>query len=263
VCRFITKAAGYGNQERYGHPMILNETGNQICKSNLKEQNCKSGEEIEAVKECVLNMEKKFSNCVKNYGILHESRNILFETLSDMEPDVYRNIENLRGNHSWLFCHSVDVGFISLIIAGYMNYSREDKEKLCVGALFHDIGKLNIPCEILQKPCKLSREEMAEMRRHSVLGYNIVRELNIHIESKAVVLQHHERLDGSGYPYGLHDKEISDFSKIVMVADAFDAISSCRPYRAPKTVREALEIIKKDIGKYPVEIINYLENLLV
>ncbi len=113
-----------------------------------------------------------------------------------------------------------------------MGYSYEDLRLIGIGAMLHDVGKLLIPTEILLKPERLTNEEYEEMKQHARYGFDLLR--NLHSVSLLVAhcaFQHHERIDGSGYPRGLVDFEIHPFAKIIGVADVFDAVTSNRVYR--------------------------------
>ena len=118
---------------------------------------------------------------------------------------------------------------------------------LTYSALLHDLGKTMIDSKILNTNDSLSEEDYKKVKSHPLLGYNIVKEINFLDKSVAQgILMHHERLDGSGYPLGLQDDKISQFGKIIAIADVFDAINSNRSYRKKKSPFESLQIIKKE-----------------
>ena len=122
----------------------------------------------------------------------------------------------------YLYHHSFQVTMYALATAKEMGYSYEDQRLIGIGAMLHDVGKLMIPSEILKKPGKLTDEEFEEMKLHTRYGFDILR--NLHSVSLLVAhcaFQHHERLDGSGYPRGLKGQEIHPFAKIIGVADVF------------------------------------------
>ena len=149
----------------------------------------------------------------------------------------------------YLYQHSFQVTMYSIAIAKELGYSYEDQRLIGIGALLHDVGKLVIPQEILKKPGKLTDEEFEEVKLHTRYGFDILR--NLHSVSLLVAhcaFQHHERLDGSGYPRGLKGEEIHPYAKIIGVADVFDAITSNRVYRSKKLPSEALSIIEASSG---------------
>ena len=149
----------------------------------------------------------------------------------------------------YLYHHSFQVTMYSIAIAKELGYSYEDQRLIGIGALLHDVGKLVIPQDIINKPGELTEEEFEEIKLHTKYGFDILR--NLHSVSLFVAhcaYQHHERLDGSGYPRGIKGKEIHPYAKIIGVADVFDAITSNRVYRAKKHPSEALAIIEASSG---------------
>ena len=149
----------------------------------------------------------------------------------------------------YLYQHSFQVTLYSIAIAKELGYSYEDQRLIGLGALLHDVGKLVIPQEIIKKPGKLTEEEFEEVKLHTNYGFDILR--NLHSVSLLVAhcaFQHHERLDGSGYPRALKGGEIHPYAKIIGVADVFDAITSNRIYRSKMLPSEALSIIEASSG---------------
>ncbi|GAH90174.1 unnamed protein product [marine sediment metagenome] len=117
-----------------------------------------------------------------------------------------------------------------------------------IAALVHDIGKINIPAEILSKPSKLNEMELSLIKNHPKTGYDILKTIDFPWPVARIVLQHHERLDGSGYPQGLKGKKILLEAKIMGVADVVEAMSSHRPYRPSLGIDKALEEISQNRG---------------
>ena len=162
----------------------------------------------------------------------------------------------------WLYTHSIDVAMISLMMAMEMGYKDKELWNIGLGSLLHDVGKLLVPKPILDKTEPLTDKEFSYIRQHCVLGVSSLQGFNLPKEYTDLVLQHHERLDGSGYPYGLTAEEICPNAKIVMIADAVDAITSYRPYRKPQTMDVAIKRIRNEKEKYPQDLIDLLENIL-
>jgi len=117
-----------------------------------------------------------------------------------------------------------------------------------LGGILHDIGKISVPAEILAKPGKISDFERGIIQQHPQSGYEILKTLDSSWPLKEIVLQHHERLDGSGYPLGLKEGEIALEAKIMAVADVVEAMSSHRPYRSALGIDAALEEIARQKG---------------
>ena len=158
---------------------------------------------------------------------------------------------------NYIFSHSLNVSLYSLAIGLELNLSEKQLETLGMGAILHDVGKMNIPFEILGKVGKLTEDEFEEVKRHPDYGFQLLR--NIHTVSLHVAhcaYQHHERLDGSGYPRGLKGNEIHELGKIIAVADVFDAVTSNRVYRNAMLPHEGLEILYAGAGtKFEVQIV--------
>ncbi|PKP55036.1 hypothetical protein CVT91_16875, partial [Candidatus Atribacteria bacterium HGW-Atribacteria-1] len=117
-----------------------------------------------------------------------------------------------------------------------------------IAALVHDIGKINIPSEILSKPSKLNNMEFSLIKNHPKVGYDILRRIDFFWPVAKIVLQHHEKIDGSGYPKGLKNNNILLEAKIIGVADVVEAMSSHRPYRPALGIDKALEEIYQNKG---------------
>ncbi|WP_461206726.1 HD-GYP domain-containing protein [Clostridium sp. DL1XJH146] len=145
--------------------------------------------------------------------------------------------------------HSVRVAEYSMMIAKKMNMDELYIEKLKQAALLHDIGKIGVNEDILNKPGSLSEEEYNEIKKHPSIAANILGDYEAFKDLKEIVISHHERFDGKGYPVGLLGNEIPVGGRILAVADTFDAITSDRVYRKGMTVEKAIAIIKSEKGK--------------
>jgi len=144
--------------------------------------------------------------------------------------------------------HQVRVAKLSEAIAKELGMESDKIKTLIWACLLHDIGKINVPSEILTKPRKLSDVEFSIIKTHPIVAYNILREINALSPVAQIILQHHERIDGSGYPSGLKEKDILFEAKIIAVADTIEAMISHRPYRPAFKIEEALEEIEKNKG---------------
>jgi len=142
--------------------------------------------------------------------------------------------------------HSQRVCRYSLEIARAMSWSDKQLGSLARGAYLHDIGKLGVPDGILLKPGPLTAEERATMQRHVQIGFELVKGIPFLSEAADIVLMHHERYDGSGYPRGLKSEEILPGARIFAVADSFDAITSDRPYRRASSFAYGRETIRRE-----------------
>lgn len=165
----------------------------------------------------------------------------------------------------YLYQHSFQVTLYSLAIAKELGYSYEDLRVIGIGAMLHDVGKMLIPKEILMKPGRLTDEEFEAVKMHTTYGFDLLR--NLHSVSLIVAhcaFQHHERLDGSGYPRGIKGCEIHPFAKIISVADVYDAITSSRVYRSKMLPSQGIAIIEAGSGtQFEPEIVEALRRSIV
>lgn len=150
----------------------------------------------------------------------------------------------MESHCNYTFQHLVNVAIVTGIISRWLNFDAADYRDLVLAGLLHDIGKLFIPLAILDKPDKLSDGEFEIIKQHTLQGYNFIKDsTEISEKVKTVILQHHERNDGSGYPFGLVGKEIHEYAKVVAIADIYEAMTSNRPYRSRLTPFIVMELI--------------------
>lgn len=211
-------------------------------------------------------------------------KNLFQETIATSRPNlkaVHQNINNIvdeilynrnalfnlaevRAYDDYTYCHSVNVCVLAIVTGISLNYNREQLCDLGVGALLHDIGKTRIDPQILNKPAKLTPEEYEIMKTHASHGFNILRQnRDISTLVAQIAFQHHERLNGSGYPRGLQKDEIHAFARIVSVADVFDALTSDRVYRPGLPAHKALDHITNEAKQsFDSEIVaRFIENI--
>lgn len=144
--------------------------------------------------------------------------------------------------------HSHDVSTIAQWIATEMELPHDTIESISMAAKVHDIGKIGVPLEILIKPGRLSAEEYNIIKTHPQIGFSILSRINWKYPIAEIILQHHERINGTGYPYGLSNDSILLESKIIAVADITHALISHRPYRAAKDIDYTINIIANESG---------------
>lgn len=163
------------------------------------------------------------------------------------DPLPLAGLLGVLDDDTWLATHAHGVAARCRAMALVLGTDRRRREHLAAAAAVHDIGKLMIPQEIVHKPSRLTASETAVMRGHSALGAQALREAG-HPEVALIVRHHHERIDGRGYPDGLSDDVIPLESRIIHVADAFDAITSERPYARARSHAEALAELAAHAG---------------
>lgn len=159
-----------------------------------------------------------------------------------------KNVMNLLSSvlvhDQYTFAHSTNVTVYALAMAMKLNFDDKRLYELGLGSMLHDIGKCIVPSDVLNKNGKLTNEEFDLIKRHTEYGFEILRkESKVPLLSAHCAFQHHEKLDGSGYPRGLKGDEIHPYGKLLAVADVFDALTSHRPYRKAMLPHEAMEIL--------------------
>lgn len=177
---------------------------------------------------------------------------------------IQKYIRLIRDYHEYTYAHSVRVAAIACELGQRLGVEEEEQKRLCKAALLHDIGKIEIRKDILDKPERLTTEERKEINLHPLLGYKILeRDIKIENEVKEVVLQHHERNDKTGYPSKLIESNISFFSKIVAVADVYDAMISRRVYKDPIPVNIVANYFIRSETLYDKRVINCLNSSII
>ncbi|MBN2285759.1 MAG: diguanylate cyclase [Tissierellales bacterium] len=190
-------------------------------------------------------------------------RQKLFESKSDSTNVIHTITQTLHEKNWQAEEHSKRVSEISGQIAEALGYSEAQVKEIIMLGHLHDIGKVSIEEAILNKKGKLTEDEWKAIRQHPDIGHRILSEINGLKELADNVLAHHERCDGTGYPNGLSCEAIPKYAKIIAVADAFDAMTSERPYRHKKTTEEAVDELKKCSGmQFDPEIVNVFVNFI-
>ncbi|MDJ0330104.1 HD-GYP domain-containing protein [Planococcus sp. S3-L1] len=186
----------------------------------------------------------------------------VFHYVSKLIEDLRKIGQLVEKKDRYTFNHSSRVANYAVKIAAKLKLSREHMENLLLASMLHDIGKINIPEEILKKPGKLTDEEFDLMKKHPGDGANMIRETP-YAEIAAIVEQHHERVNGKGYPFGLMAEEILLEAKIIGVCDTFDAMTEDRAYRSAFSAEHAMTEIKNLIGiQYDGEVVNAFEQVI-
>ena len=179
-----------------------------------------------------------------------------------MGREVLAGLNSIKSHDSYTFQHSIDVTIMGVVLANKLGWERSRLKAFAIGCILHDIGKIFIEPEILNKPAKLSDSEFARVRAHAAMGYSVVRAIAPTLGPLVPVVahQHHEKQDGSGYPRGLrgdntlgHTRSgglIHDFGAVCAVADVYDAMASARPYRAPWAPDRVTRMIQSASGTH-------------
>ena len=183
----------------------------------------------------------------------------------DSNDAIAIDINELKTSDEYTFKHSVDVATIAMILGKQQGLSKQQVYELGVSGLLHDVGKTKIPIEILNKPARLNDDEFAIMKQHSVYGYHMLEKKGeFNKEICYAVLQHHEKINGKGYPLGFNEKQITPYAKILSVADIYDALVTERPYKSAFSQRDAVEMIMSMTGELDMTAMkSFLESMIL
>lgn len=177
--------------------------------------------------------------------------------------ELFQMLYNMHATEDSIYAHSLNVALICRQLGKWKKFDSATLDTLTLCGLLHDIGKLKIPAEVLDKPGKYTDEEFALVKKHTQYGYELLQPLSIDDRIKKSARSHHERADGSGYPTGLTQSDTDDFASIVAIADVYDAMTTARSYRAPLCPFQVIENFEKDgLQKYnPKYILTFLEHI--
>lgn len=160
--------------------------------------------------------------------------------------DIFNYLGHLKTQDLHTYAHCLNVGLICNLFGLWLGYKNEALKNLTVSGVLHDIGKTQVDNGLIKKPEKLTNAEYDHIKQHSYLGYNLIKDLNIPEEIKLGVLSHHEKIDGSGYPFGLVDEKIPTIAKIVAICDIYEAMTADRVYRAKICPFEVVRIFEQN-----------------
>ncbi|SDB07164.1 HD-GYP domain, c-di-GMP phosphodiesterase class II (or its inactivated variant) [Eubacterium oxidoreducens] len=208
-------------------------------------------------KRALLGVEYMYSGA-KPDEIVDIANDITKEMLSTLgeNEDVNISLEMLKVSDEYTFKHSVDVGAMAMLVANKMHLQGESIRNIAMAGIMHDIGKVKIPDAILNKPAKLTPEEFEIIKKHPIWGYEIIHDIKgVSEEVGLGILQHHENINGSGYPYSLRGGEISYMGKILSVVDVYDALVTKRPYKEARRSNEALVMLRQMVDKFDMHIL--------
>ena len=186
------------------------------------------------------------TNCIAK-EILDKGYSVIYLT----SYELFDALQVLKQTDVSTMAHSINVSIIARLIGVWAGLDTEKLDEISMAGLLHDIGKFKIPDEILLKPGKLTKDEFEVIKKHTIYGYEILKSFNILESTKRAALLHHEKFDGSGYPFGYKSDKIDDISAIITIADVYDAMTSKRCYRDGMCPFEVIADFEYDgISKY-------------
>ena len=218
--------------------------------------------------ETVNLMESVISDFASNEVTMDAVNQVVDEAITMIDADhkefnVFDIVHNMRQSSDITYAHSINVAMICHTIAKWIGMSEEEATLAFTCGILHDIGKLRIPDEIINKPNKLTKEEFDLLKTHPIEGYNMLKELPIDKHIKNAALMHHERADGNGYPIGMKGNDIDKYARIVAIADVYEAATAPRVYRKGLSPFEVFEMFEKEgLQKYDTQIVmTFMEKL--
>lgn len=164
-------------------------------------------------------------------------------------PIVVRQLSSVLHHDYATFTHCANVSMFAVLLARKLGFSPAEQEEVAIGALVHDLGKLHVDDRILNKPARLDEFEFREIQKHPLIGFSELCHRNeLSFPQLMMTYQHHERLNGTGYPVGCTAEEIHPYAKICAIVDVYEALTAQRPYRQPASSKTALAILSKGAG---------------
>ena len=211
--------------------------------------------------------ENEIINVVSGNSTRGKVRDILERSLSTAltkNINVFQLLQKIKNMNDYTFIHCNSVALTTHALGNWLNVSREALKELTLAAMLFDIGKYQIPNEIISKPSKLTKDEMELVQHHVEYTLEMVRPYRLGTNIITAIKYHHERCDGSGYPSGLKSHEIPKMAKILAVADIFVALTSKRPYREKYTPFKAITIMEEEyMNKLDIEILTEFSKRVV
>jgi len=218
--------------------------------------------------ETVSLMQAVISDFASNEVTMDAVNQVVDEAITMIDADhkefnVFDIVHNMRQSSDITYAHSINVAMLCHTIAKWIGMDEEEATLAFTCGILHDIGKLRIPNEIINKTEKLTKEEYELLKTHPIEGYNMLKELPVDKHIKNATLMHHERSDGSGYPIGMKGNDIDKFASIVAIADVYEAATAPRVYRKGLSPFEVFEMFEKEgIQKYDTHMImTFMEKL--
>jgi len=222
---------------------IYEDTGDKATAGDRELFNAQYNEDVNMVKDILRDISAGKEISVEN---VNKVTNSIITKINE-NRDIVDCINELRTVDKYLYTHSINVSLLAMLIGKWLKYDYKKIKSLVISGFLHDVGKSKISQEILNKPGPLSSEEFEEIKKHPTYGYKIAQNIPGLVDDilKGILL-HHEREDGSGYPFGLKSEQINDFAKIIAVADIYDAMTSAKTYRSNKCPIDVIETMEKD-----------------
>ncbi len=231
----------------------------------MNEGSLDAGTKANVLRESSLTLAEEIFEKPDVQAALNDSKELInqFVSFMEQEPEGMAHLISLSSHDFYTYNHSLDVSIYALGLGVAAGYSKEDLIELGRGSLFHDIGKRQVPVEIICKKGALDDLEWAQMQKHPQYGLKILTDYNCSDSMKACCFEHHESFLGNGYPQQLPGPEIHPMARIVAITDTYDALTTKRSYNTPMTPKDALEFMKTKLGnRYDPDLLKAMYSVL-
>lgn len=224
--------------------VIISESENQIKeKKEFKEFVQTYDKSVDNVKEY---FDKISNGGTSSMNEIYNVANNIIESVN-CKSDLFTYLRSLKNADDYTYTHCINVSVLCNLFGKWIGMSSESLKDITIAGMLHDIGKIKVDKNLLNKKEKLTDEEFEEIKKHATYGYEmVVNNSSINGRIKMAVLMHHEKVDGSGYPFQMKGKDIDDFAKIVCICDIFDAMITDRPYRDKICPFEVIKTLQED-----------------
>lgn len=246
---------------------LVNFYHNKIIKLTEERESLEeveSDEETDIIKYARPVIERAFSNSMHDKPIIYPA---VKKTISKMMAELYEKKKvslafKLKSYHDYTYVHSINVAALSLTLAYHLKWDHPSLKKIGEGALLHDIGKSKIDLQVLLKPDTLSDEEFVEIKKHAQYSGDIMTNERFNEDIIKIGMQHHERMDGSGYPQKLVSDQINKYARVVAIVDVYDALTTDRCYGKAVESVDAVKTISEISGQFDPEIFKKFYDLV-
>jgi len=218
--------------------------------------------------EAVVQFKKEFISWQSSAKMdIVKIRGIILPLIEEILKDrtIFFELNNFSNLKDYIYHHCIATGLISAVMAHKLGYDKGTVYQLAIAGSLADSGMSKVPLNIREKKGALNQQEYIEIRKHPIYSYQMVKDYPaLKDNMKQAIIEHHERLDGSGYPRGLKHDQISTFSQIIAVADTFHAMTSERIYRTKESPFKVVEMIKEsEFGKFDIKVVQALMSIVV
>lgn len=248
VCDYVEVDVKWQKFQHGSIPTRASDASRQLSFARSFKQTVNTFQQTTVLIKSVLD-DIRFGNQFSVKAVKHAVSQCVDQVLEN--SDAMLLLTQLKNKDEYTAQHSMNVCILSILLGRELNYSVAELNKIGECGLLHDVGKMKVPLEILNKPSRLESDEAEVMRKHTVFGRDVlVSARNVYPGAVDVAYGHHERLDGGGYPRGVGDSAIPEFTRLVAVVDAYDAITSDRVYQRGQAHISALGILSKEMHSH-------------